>query len=66
MSKIKTLLEGTQNDDKFLDDEYEATSKRGFKPSPYDIVLADFFEYLLTIKSPPLRSKKENNERGNI
>jgi hypothetical protein len=52
MSKIKTLLEGTQ------DDKFQAKSKRGFKPSPYDIVLADFFEYLLTIKSPPLRSKK--------
>jgi|TARA_R110002020_G_C16203971_1_gene766482 hypothetical protein len=63
MSNTKTLLEGTQDDDKYLDDEYQAKSQRGFKPSPHDIVLTDFFEYLFTGKREP---KKRNNERGNL
>jgi len=65
MSKIKTLLEGTQDDDKYLDDEYQAESHRGFKPSKHDIVLTDFFEYLLNGDGKS-KSKNRSNERGDI
>ena len=60
MSKIKTLLEDIQDDDKYLDDEYQVASQRGFKTSPHNIVFMDMFDHLFGgAKSSPIKNPKD-------
>tara|TARA_R110000824_G_scaffold28206_5_gene95066 strand:- start:18574 stop:18771 length:198 start_codon:yes stop_codon:yes gene_type:complete len=65
MSKIKTLLDEIQDDDKYLDDEYQVESQRGFKTSPHNVVFMNVFDHLFG-GAKSNRIKKPKDEARDI